>query len=147
MLRVLSTLSWVPPMLVISDHVVTLAPVRDDCMAPALPYGGVAVISRLFMHSWCRGDVVAVTPPSGATRLVTRRVLALPGDQIVPRGGAEHLLTVPMGYVWLEGDTPASTCEGLHAVSLLTGRVVASIPTNAPLDAPPCDRVYHRRYQ
>ena len=143
----MNALSWVPPMIVVSDLLVTLAPIRDESMSPALPLGGVAVISRFFTTSWCRGDIVAVTPPNGSSRVVTRRIIALPGDQVIPRNGVEHLKTIPPGYVWLEGDKIAKTCEGLHPLSLLTGRVVWSIPSNSTTtfeSKTAHGRVYHR---
>lgn len=51
-----------------------------------------------------RGDVVTLLSPS-TTQLVTKRIVALPGDIVStrpPRAG--RVYTIPEGHVWVEGD-------------------------------------------
>jgi signal peptidase I len=68
------------------------------------------------------GDVVVVQHPH-RRGTVCKRILGLPGDQILlyraqrfPNNSSkhhhpEHLLTVPDGHVWLEGDNPNNSAD------------------------------------
>ena len=73
------------------------------------------------------GDVVVVHHPS-RKGTVCKRVLGLPGDQVLHRHG---LLYVPDGHVWLEGDNPANSSDsrnyGPVPAALIVGRVVARL--------------------
>lgn len=54
-----------------------------------------------------RGDIVLVVDPKNPNCYIVKRLLGLPGDQIVPLGFNETPLdpvTVPEGKVWVESD-------------------------------------------
>jgi signal peptidase I len=80
------------------------------------------------------GDVVVVQHPH-RRGTVCKRVLGLPGDQILlyraqPQSRS-HVLTVPTGHVWLEGDNPNNSADsrsyGPVPAALIQGRVLARI--------------------
>jgi signal peptidase I len=72
------------------------------------------------------GDVVVVNHPA-RNSTVCKRIVGLPGDQVLNRG----LLIVPDGHLWLEGDNPANSTDSRHygtvPASLVVGRVLARI--------------------
>lgn len=72
------------------------------------------------------GDVVVVQHPS-RKGTVCKRVLGLPGDQILQRG----IFVVPDGHLWLEGDNPLNSADsrtyGPVPAALLVGRVLCRI--------------------
>jgi signal peptidase I len=78
------------------------------------------------------GDVVVVHHPS-RKGTVCKRVLGLPGDQVLPErvlgsGVRGRLVVVPDGHLWLEGDNPANSADsrsyGPVPAALLVGRVL-----------------------
>ena len=101
------------------------------------------------------GDVLVVQHPK-RKGTVCKRVVGLPGDQILlggggaslaqlsnlyrprtasrGRGGDQHrrqLLVVPDGHVWLEGDNPANSSDSRHygpvPAALIVGRVLCRV--------------------
>jgi signal peptidase I len=98
------------------------------------------------------GDVLVVQHPR-RKGTVCKRVVGLPGDQILlgsgassslsqlsnlyrpPAGrggrGSGQLLVVPDGHVWLEGDNPANSSDSRHygpvPASLIVGRVLCRV--------------------
>jgi signal peptidase I len=92
------------------------------------------------------GDVVVVQHPA-RQGTVCKRVLGLPGDQVLLRrplpadvllffpglssGGRRQIVTVPDGHVWVEGDNPANSSDSRHygpvPMALVVGRVLARV--------------------
>lgn len=73
------------------------------------------------------GDVVVVHHPRHQGT-VCKRVLGMPGDQVV---GDRGLLLVEDGHVWLEGDNPANSSDsrsyGAVPAACIVGRVVCRV--------------------
>jgi inner membrane protease subunit 1 len=100
------------------------------------------------------GDVLVVRHP-GRDGTVCKRVVALPGDEVLLGGGGGHggrhfapssppppgrhnrqqhqrqLVVVPDGHVWLEGDNPSNSSDSRHygpvPASLIVGRVLCRV--------------------
>jgi signal peptidase I len=73
------------------------------------------------------GDVVVLHHPLRKGN-VCKRILGLPGDQVIYGGS---LLIVPDGHLWVEGDNPNNSSDsrayGAIPASLVVGRVVLRI--------------------
>eukprot|EP01116_Phalansterium_solitarium_P017915 TRINITY_DN4557_c0_g1_i2.p1 TRINITY_DN4557_c0_g1~~TRINITY_DN4557_c0_g1_i2.p1 ORF type:complete len:287 (-),score=31.27 TRINITY_DN4557_c0_g1_i2:73-933(-) len=83
-----------------------------------------------------RGDVVVVRSPKEREALVVKRVVAVAGDAVHPRGSADDTdsggwLTVPAGHVWLEGDNAATSIDSNHygpvPLGLIEGRALGIV--------------------
>jgi inner membrane protease subunit 1 len=100
------------------------------------------------------GDVLVVRHP-GRDGTVCKRVVALPGDEVLLGGGGHggrhfapssppppgrhnrqhqhqrQLVVVPDGHVWLEGDNPSNSSDSRHygpvPASLIVGRVLCRV--------------------
>ncbi|GKY97988.1 hypothetical protein MPSEU_000756900 [Mayamaea pseudoterrestris] len=79
----------------------------------------------LFNSTLAVGDVVVVQHPLRKGN-VCKRILGLPGDQVIQHGGS--LLIVPDGHLWVEGDNPNNSSDsrayGPVPASLVIGRVL-----------------------
>lgn len=105
-------------MVTINDWLVEPQNVIGDSMAPTLSpsyneTGMHDVLVMWKMSPWLnlqRGQIVSYFAPHDPNKTSIKRIVALDGDTVYPRRGkwGEHLqgqgLTVPYGYVWVEGD-------------------------------------------
>jgi Signal peptidase, peptidase S26 len=136
--RLLYTLSWAPVGLVVCDFIAfpTRVPNTDVANADVLPGGTWAVVSRRKRDSVPeRGDMVSMKSPVECETLY-RRVVALAGDYVRPRGQPEsdsRLVVVPTGSMWVEATTPMddkttqdSNDFGPVSLGLVNGRVAYS---------------------
>ncbi|BFZ55345.1 hypothetical protein PYCC9005_002385 [Savitreella phatthalungensis] len=122
-------LSWLPPLIFIENHVASIAVVDGISMKPAFnPESNLLWRDWVLENKWFwfgrhsrpadsssstphdpsdlfrRGEVVVMRSPT-QNRLVTKRVVALAGDIVSTRAPeAGHVVTVPQGHVWVEGD-------------------------------------------
>lgn len=103
--------------------------------APALPHGYDEELS--WQQAWQQqvwgpistGDVVVADHPR-RTGAICKRVVGLPGDQVIERGTGK-IQRVPDGHVWLEGDNARQSKDsrsyGPVPAALVKGRVVARV--------------------
>lgn len=94
--RLATYLSWVPVAVVVYDRVGTVHCVRDVDMQPAVGRNTLCVLRRVRPSSLAHGEVVAVMTADGS-RTVLRRLVALPGDYVVPRRAARSASPLPSG--------------------------------------------------
>lgn len=112
MRRFFRALSYFPPLVLLSDTLLTLHSTSD----------GIVVILR-GRYPPKRGELAYVTAPdNSANRL--ERLIALPGDHVLCEDGVK---IVPNGFVWLEqyGKTPVALIGG-RAWRWLGGPIVQS---------------------
>lgn len=55
-------------------------------------------------HEFERGQVVTLISPTNPKSLITKRIIALPGDTVVPLRKKDTVVPIPAGHVWVEGD-------------------------------------------
>lgn len=133
--KLLFALSWAPVGLVIADFVAfpLRVPSSDEANTESLPGGTWAIVSRLKSNSVPeRGDMILMKSPIERAVLY-RRVVALGGDYVRPRGQPEsnsRLVVVPLGTMWIEATTPGlrestpdSNDFGPVSLGLIQGRV------------------------
>jgi hypothetical protein len=146
--RLLYALSWAPVGLVVADFWAFPSRVAaaDVSNADVLPPRSLVVVSRL--GSNCvpeRGDLVSMTSPVERVTIY-RRVVALDGDYLRPRGQDEsdpRLRVVPPGAMWVEATTPVdaettpdSNDFGPVSTGLVHGRVRYATGTGAVVVVP-----------
>jgi signal peptidase I len=79
---------------------------------------------------------VVVTAPYDAKKLVIKRIVGMPGDQIEAPAlnpwESHRTEIVPAGHVWLQGDNLAQSTDsryyGAVSMNLIKGRVFAKVP-------------------
>lgn len=94
----------------------------------------------VFVNMWTpheglqRGVIVAMWSPYHPERMVVKRVVALEGDEVVPKKQYPgDRAVVPLGHVWVEGENPEdrqtvdSNTYGPVAKSLIVGQVKAVV--------------------
>jgi signal peptidase I len=77
-----------------------------------------------------RGDVIVVRSPDDHA-LITKRVVAMGGDEVRPRDNSRRLVRVPTGHVWIEGDNSEVSTDSNHFgtvdVQAVHARVAAKV--------------------
>ncbi|SPO23360.1 related to inner mitochondrial membrane peptidase 2 [Ustilago trichophora] len=138
--RTLFALGWIPVAAFITSHLYSLGNVTGGSMSPTFngPYpvasaanapSDVVLLNRTVKvkHQELKaGDIVTLISPLDPRMLLTKRIIALPGDTVrvwVPgshpaKGGSEVTagrwtrLKIPPGHVWIEGDAAVSIVPG-----------------------------------
>lgn len=136
--RVATAISWLPVGVLLSDTLATIHITRSDDMHPHLKRNTPCLIRRTTRPDrLSAGDVVAVHLPDGSAT-VLRRLVALPGSSVIPRGSRTSVY-VPYGFVWVEPDTTSATpcpppdshitADGRIPIALITGRASHILPS------------------
>lgn len=121
-----------------NEEVATLLVVEGASMRPTLNPETMGEDSRertdvCILRKWryipTRGDVVCLNAPRKSGSVV-KRIVALPGDVVLPRASSASIPTpilIPDGHVWVEGDNAANSVDsnayGPVPVGMLIGRV------------------------
>lgn len=101
---------WVPAVIFVNDHVVSVSPVNGFSMRPTLnpdENSGMRdwVILYKFMIKPNRGDVVVLKSPRDPKSWVIKRIIAMEGDIVETREPyPERNVIVPHNHIWVEGD-------------------------------------------
>ncbi|KAJ1921929.1 hypothetical protein H4219_000276 [Mycoemilia scoparia] len=102
---------WAPVAIFIADNVISVARIKGREDVVLLNKWSVGWDSTLNLK---KGDIVTLWSPSNPERLITKRIIAMPGDCVVPlpvhSEGTPSLVRIPKGHCWVEGD------ESLHSV-------------------------------
>ncbi|OJD15437.1 signal peptidase I [Emergomyces pasteurianus Ep9510] len=127
-------------LVLLSDHVVQVMWVNGPSMTPCLNegYGETHLVKDMILvkkwepaRSLRRGMVVTFPSHLNPSQTTIKRIIALPGDRVIPRNRTEasaHI--VPWNHVWVEGDvadakkTMDSNTYGPVSMSLISGRVM-----------------------
>ncbi|KAF8592681.1 LexA/Signal peptidase [Ramaria rubella] len=109
----LHRLGWIPVVVVFNNYFYTLKTVTGRSMQPTFnpdssSWRDIALFDRTVAangYKCERGDVVSLRSPISPKTLLLKRIIALEGDmvQTLPPY-PEHTVTIPKGYVWIEGD-------------------------------------------
>ncbi|KAI8877735.1 LexA/Signal peptidase [Backusella circina FSU 941] len=116
---VLTALAWIPVAIFTVDHGFSYAKINGRSMQPTFnPDSNLLKRDTVFLNKWTatrnnfkRGEVVTLISPTDPKQMITKRILALPGDTIKPlRNKEEKSIPIPAGHCWVEGD------EAFHSI-------------------------------
>lgn len=139
--RTLFALGWIPVAAFITSHLYSLGNVTGGSMSPTFngPHSiasassarsDVVLLNRTIkvqLDQLKAGDIVTLISPLDPRLLLTKRVIALPGDTVrvwVPAGkaGGQNVggrrvgrwarIKIPPGHVWVEGDAAVDIVPG-----------------------------------
>jgi inner membrane protease subunit 1 len=133
----------------VDRYVVHMTTTEGPSMSPTLAAAGDIVLvdklsPRLRAFAIRRGDIVVADSSYKAAYSVCKRVVALEGDTVTPSPAATRIhstfysgagagagVTIPPGYVWLEGDNAQDSTDsrmyGPVPTALVRGRVIARV--------------------
>ncbi|PWN47231.1 LexA/Signal peptidase, partial [Violaceomyces palustris] len=116
--HLLYALAWLPVAAFITSHIFSIGNVTGGSMSPTFngPYqeasmansrSDLVLLNRWAAgtHSYRVGDIVTLISPMDPNLLLTKRILALPGDVVrFWKQGSWTRIKIPPGHAWLEGD-------------------------------------------
>ena len=144
--------SWAGVFFCAEHHVATIKVVSGRSMYPTFNERGPGHCDVVVLDRWSakqlqykRGDVVVLRSPHDPDEMLTKRIVALPGDSVRPRADphARRPTHVPRGQLWVEGDNESSSNDsnsfGCVPSALIEARVCLKLwPLNE------AGRVRHR---
>ncbi|KAI9014799.1 peptidase S24/S26A/S26B/S26C [Gaertneriomyces semiglobifer] len=97
--------------------------------------GDWVVVEHLswYTRNYNLGDVVVAISPGNPRRMISKRILGLPGDRVCvdPTAPEIRFVTIPPGHVWLQGDNYNNSTDsrqyGPVPMGLLRGKVVCKV--------------------
>ncbi|KAJ6776147.1 PROTEASE FAMILY S26 MITOCHONDRIAL INNER MEMBRANE PROTEASE-RELATED [Salix koriyanagi] len=99
-----------------------LSSVYGPSMLPTLNLTGDVLLVEHVSHRFQKvgpGDVVLVRSPLDPTKMVTKRIVGMEGDQInfLPDPSITDIcrtIMVPKGHIWIQGDNMHASCDSRH---------------------------------
>uniref|UniRef100_A0A6N2LIX3 Peptidase S26 domain-containing protein n=1 Tax=Salix viminalis TaxID=40686 RepID=A0A6N2LIX3_SALVM len=96
--------------------------VYGPSMLPTLNLTGDVLLVEHVSHRFQKvgpGDVVLVRSPLDPTKMVTKRIVGMEGDQInfLPDPSITDIcrtIMVPKGHIWIQGDNTHASCDSRH---------------------------------
>lgn len=132
-------LSWVPVAYTFASHVYMPYQIRGLSMAPALNPGtrtaarDVVLVQKYRLKepdALGRGDVILFRSPLDPERILTKRIVALQGECVLPKSPPypKSQVTVPRNHFWVEGDNTMHSIDsntfGPISQGLVVGRAL-----------------------
>ncbi|KAF7266855.1 hypothetical protein GWI33_019879 [Rhynchophorus ferrugineus] len=121
----------IPIGITVIDSVGYVARVDGISMQPALnPDKNITdyvFLNRLAVKSYeiKRGDIVSLVSPKDPTQKIIKRVVGVQGDIILTLGYKEHVIRVPEGHCWIEGDHTGHSMDSNNFGPVSLGLVTA----------------------
>ncbi|PVU91671.1 hypothetical protein BB561_004264 [Smittium simulii] len=120
----LKPLLWLPVAVFVNNHIVSVTFIEGRSMQPALNPDtnrlrkDFVLLNKFVSGSFSKthlkkGDVVTLYNPQEPEELITKRIIAMPGDSVFPNTNSRFFkyapINIPEGHCWIEGD------EGFHS--------------------------------
>lgn len=136
----LATLTWFPVLFTTLDHVYQPCQVSGSLMAPTFNPAtehtkkDVVLVQKYNLKladSLQRGDVIMFHSPLDPGKLMTKRVVGVQGDIIIPRSKSypRSQALIPRNHLWVEGDNAFHSIDsndfGPISQGLVVGKVVS----------------------
>lgn len=135
----LVTLTWFPVMFTAFDHLYQPCQISGMSMAPTFNPATESTTKDVVLvqkHSLLkpgalsRGDIVMFRSPGDPEKLVTKRIVGVQGDLILPRATyPRSQARVPRNHLWVEGDNAFHSVDsnnfGPISQALVVGKVVS----------------------
>ncbi|KAM9919067.1 hypothetical protein OXX59_008204 [Metschnikowia pulcherrima] len=132
-----ATVTWFPVLFTVFDHVYSPCQVSGFSMSPTFNPGtettaqDVVIIRKYGLKSpnaLERGDVVMFRSPEDPERLVTKRVVGVQGDVILPRSEyPKKQALIPRNHLWVEGDNAFHSIDSNKFGPISQGLVVGKV--------------------
>nr|TKS01957.1 hypothetical protein D5086_0000167890 [Populus alba] len=105
-----------------NNYLVSPTLVYGPSMLPTLNLTGDVLLVEHVSHRFQKvgpGDVVLVRSPLDPTKMVTKRIVGMEGDQInfLPDPSITDIcrtIMVPKGHIWIQGDNMYASCDSRH---------------------------------
>ncbi|KAG0747111.1 hypothetical protein G6F57_007616 [Rhizopus arrhizus] len=118
-----------------NQHVAELTWCIGPSMLPNFELSGIVVVDHLYKHysELKIGDVITCTSPAVPGRVVMKRIIGMPGDNVCvdPTVSDRKYISVPKGHIWLGGDNLSNSTDsrsyGPVSMGLIKGRVFAKV--------------------
>ncbi|GMP66164.1 hypothetical protein CsSME_00026634 [Camellia sinensis var. sinensis] len=113
--------------------------VYGPSMLPTLNLTGDVVLAEYLSTRFGKvglGDVILVRSPENPTRIVTKRIVGMEGDTVTflvdpMNSDRSHILVVPKGHVWIQGDNIYASKDSRHfgpvPYGLIQGKVCCRV--------------------
>ncbi|KAG2203661.1 hypothetical protein INT46_004295 [Mucor plumbeus] len=152
---VITALTWVPAAIFFVDHGYSYATISGRSMQPTFnPDSNMMKKDVVLLDKWSttghkfeRGQVVTLKSPIDPKCIITKRIMALPGDTIIPLRKKDEIVSVPEGHVWIEGDeafhSRDSNSFGTVPIGLINAKVTYILwpPSRfGPVEKKPVDK-------
>ncbi|KAJ6966213.1 hypothetical protein NC652_003940 [Populus alba x Populus x berolinensis] len=124
-----------------NNYLISPTLVYGPSMLPTLNLTGDVLLVEHVSHRFQKvgpGDVVLVRSPLDPTKMVTKRVVGMEGDQInfLPDPSITDIcrtIMVPKGHIWIQGDNMYASCDSRHygpvPYGLVQGKLFFRDPT------------------
>ncbi|KAL1928066.1 hypothetical protein VTP01DRAFT_2982 [Rhizomucor pusillus] len=128
-------LAWFPVIMFVADHGFSYGTIDGRSMQPTFnPDTNMLWRDRVLLNKWAvtdhkfeRGEVVTLTSPTNPKCTITKRIIALEGDTVIPLRNRDNPVYVPKGHCWVEGDeafhSRDSNSFGTVPMGLITAKV------------------------
>ena len=105
-------------------------------MQPSLMPSDTVLSRKIQPNKVKHGDIVVLYSPTEHNKLLVKRIIGLPGDQIMPRQDSrfwqhhhnKEYLRVPSGHMWVEGDNSSTSLDsndyGMIPMALIQSKVL-----------------------
>ncbi|KAI5605218.1 hypothetical protein POPTR_001G380400v4 [Populus trichocarpa] len=105
-----------------NNYLISPTLVYGPSMLPTLNLTGDVLLVEHVSHRFQKvgpGDVVLVRSPLDPTKMVTKRIVGMEGDQInfLPDPSITDIcrtIMVPKGHIWIQGDNMYASCDSRH---------------------------------
>lgn len=135
----LVTLTWLPVLFTFGQHVYQPYFISGASMTPAFNPGtetttnDIALVKKFGLKSYdsfAAGDVVLFRSPEDPEKIMTKRIVGVPGDSIKCRSPPYPKVrtTIPRNHFWVEGDNSFHSVDsnsfGPISQALIVGKVM-----------------------
>ncbi|KAF5286083.1 hypothetical protein FQA39_LY16429 [Lamprigera yunnana] len=115
----------------ILDLIGYVARVDGISMQPALN-PDQSTTDYVFLNRWAvrslnikRGEIISLISPKDPDQTIIKRVVGIPGDLIATLGYKVHVVRVPIGHCWVEGDHTNHSIDSNHFGPVSLGLITA----------------------
>lgn len=133
----LVTLTWFPVLFTALDHLYQPCQVSGFSMTPTFNPGtdsrakDVVLVQKYSLskpESLGRGDIVMFRSPNEPEKLLTKRIVGIQGDVILPRNPyPRDMARVPRNHLWVEGDNAFHSVDSNNFGPISQGMVVGKV--------------------
>uniref|UniRef100_A0A060T524 Mitochondrial inner membrane protease subunit 2 n=1 Tax=Blastobotrys adeninivorans TaxID=409370 RepID=A0A060T524_BLAAD len=135
----LISLSWVPVYITFAQAIAYISWIDGPSMKPALNpdrslgWRDLAIVWKYRVREPGAikvGDIVLFRSPTHPDRIVTKRVLAVGGDQVqtLPLGGyPKSRVRIPPNHLWVEGDNSTRSVDSNSYGPISSGLVIGKV--------------------